>query len=641
MSLATSVLRTLNDLLTAGIAITSFSLLLYVLSFNLNDRVTRSFAIILSCVTIIFVTETLASVASSPELVEFWLRSEWIGIIFLPAAYLHFSDALLETTGRPSRGRRRGAVYLAYGLSIIFLITFFLGWLVGPISPSIQPAPHLVRTPLTWVFSLCYVFAMLTSGYILRRAYQRTVTRTGRRRMIYLMIGALAPALGSYPFMLLGSGILAQSILLFWFILLAANAAVSVLLVLMAYSVAFFGVYWPDRVIKRRLAKWLMRGPITASITLAVTTIVRRMGLRYGVEYTALVPFVMVGTILIVEHFITITAPIWERLLFRGSERSDILLLQTLEERTLTSADLQQFLEALLAAVCDQLQTHQAFVASFTAGKLDIFVSVGGDPAPNKENLSVELYQIVATNNHRKEELFTWGDFWLIPLIDPQNDSIELIGLLGIYHQAGQTLDEDQESAIFLLSQRAILALRDRYREQQAFQSLAELSPQIDMIQKLRAAARYDSAEVMTAFNPELGNLESGQLARWVKDALTHYWGGPKLTDNPLIQLKVVQETAENQEENPTNALRSILRQAIEQTRPSGERRFTADWIIYNILEMKFVEGRKVREIATRLAMSEADLYRKQRVAIEAVAKSIYEMEQDAGRKTKENPLAD
>jgi hypothetical protein len=124
-------------------------------------------------------------------------------------------------------------------------------------------------------------------------------------------------------------------------------------------------------------------------------------------------------------------------------------------------------------------------------------------------------------------------------------------------------------------------------------------------------------------------------LERWVKDALTHYWGGPKLTQNPLMQLKVVQETAENQEENTTNALRSILRQAIEQTRPAGERRFTADWILYNILEMKFVEGRKVREIASRLAMSEADLYRKQRVAIEAVAKSLYEMEQQArGKET-------
>jgi hypothetical protein len=31
-----------------------------------------------------------------------------------------------------------------------------------------------------------------------------------------------------------------------------------------------------------------------------------------------------------------------------------------------------------------------------------------------------------------------------------------------------------------------------------------------------------------------------------------------------------------------------------------------------------------------RLAMSEADLYRKQRVAIEAVAKAILEMEQQA-----------
>jgi hypothetical protein len=42
------------------------------------------------------------------------------------------------------------------------------------------------------------------------------------------------------------------------------------------------------------------------------------------------------------------------------------------------------------------------------------------------------------------------------------------------------------------------------------------------------------------------------------------------------------------------------------------------------------MEGHKVREIATRLAMSEADLYRKQRVAIEAVANAIVEMEQEA-----------
>jgi hypothetical protein len=52
--------------------------------------------------------------------------------------------------------------------------------------------------------------------------------------------------------------------------------------------------------------------------------------------------------------------------------------------------------------------------------------------------------------------------------------------------------------------------------------------------------------------------------------------------------------------------------------------------MLYNILEMKFLEGRKVRDIAMRLAMSEADLYRKQRIAIEAVAHAMADMERQA-----------
>jgi hypothetical protein len=64
--------------------------------------------------------------------------------------------------------------------------------------------------------------------------------------------------------------------------------------------------------------------------------------------------------------------------------------------------------------------------------------------------------------------------------------------------------------------------------------------------------------------------------------------------------------------------------------KPEGERRFTTEWILYNILEMKFIEGRKVRDVANRLAMSEADLYRKQRVAVEAVARAMIDMESQA-----------
>jgi uncharacterized protein YeeX (DUF496 family) len=49
---------------------------------------------------------------------------------------------------------------------------------------------------------------------------------------------------------------------------------------------------------------------------------------------------------------------------------------------------------------------------------------------------------------------------------------------------------------------------------------------------------------------------------------------------------------------------------------------------------MKFVEGHKVRDVASRLALSEADLYRKQRVAIEEVARIILDMERQSQERT-------
>jgi hypothetical protein len=223
-------------------------------------------------------------------------------------------------------------------------------------------------------------------------------------------------------------------------------------------------------------------------------------------------------------------------------------------------------------------------------------------------------------------ELFSWGDYWLAPLLGRENGG-ELLGLLGIIHLPGRSLDEEQSEALAILTERAEIALMDRRRQQQVFSTLEALTPQVEMIQRLRAAARYDGSMVLDRSSTP---LEDKTVSQWVKDALTHYWGGPKLTESPLLELEVVQQSIKNNEETPVNALRAILRQAIDHIRPEGERRFTGEWILYNILEMKFMEGRKVRDIAIRLAMSEADLYRKQRVAIEAVAKAIMEMENQA-----------
>ncbi len=627
-----TALQTLNNILTAGIAITAFSLLMYAFSFNLRDRVARSFAIILLCVVVVFTTEALQNKTVPNWGIEYLLRLQWIGIVFLPPAYLHFSDALLVTAGRPSRGRRRLAIRLVYAVALGFVALLASGLLVGSLVPDGKPAPHLQHTQWTQLFTGFYLLIIALAGYNFIRAYSRMLTGSGRRRMIYLMAGASAPALGSYPYLLFGSSLAAQYPLLFWSIAFINNLLVAVLVIVMAYAVAFFGVSWPDRVVKSRLFKWLLRGPVTASLALTTMTLVRRAGEFLGGEpYSGFVPLAVVVTVLLFEHAVTLFSPLWERFLFYGRDREELQLLQNIEERLLTRGDLQQFLETVLAAVRDHLQSPCAFVAALDGDELTLNVVAGNRSMLENENLD-EALKVVHLNGQGKRHEYTWGNFWILPLHkqteNGDRDEIPpLLGLLGIARKADRPMDRDQRDALWLLADRAALALEDRLLQQRVFHSLENLQPQIDLLQRMRAAGRYDSKATLLA---EPLPKES-DLADWVKDALAHYWGGPKLSNSPLMRLRVVQTLVGEHEGNAANALRALLRKAVDQVKPDGDRRFTSEWILYNILEMKFIEGRKVREVAGRLAMSEADLYRKQRVAVEAVARAILDMETNEG----------
>ncbi len=626
MSNLLSGIRVLNEILTAGVAITAFSLFLYALTFNLRNRVARSFAIIMLCVVAVFTTEAMQNKTVPDWKLEILLQLQWFGIILLPAAYLHFSDALLVTAGMPSRGRRRRAIYLIYLLSGGFLLLLGFGFLLGDFVAHGKPVPHLQRTIWTEIFTFYYIAVMIWAWVNFIRAYRQLLTRSGRRRMVYLMAGATAPALGSFPYLMYGSSLVAQHPFLFWGSALFVNFLVGGLIVVMAYAVAFFGVSWPDRLVKTRLFKWILRGPITASITLGLMTIVRRGGELYdGNSYSALVPMTMVVSVLMIEHIITILAPIWERNIFFGGDRDELLLLQNIEERLLTRSDLQQFLEAVLAAVRDHLQASSAFIAAVDSDDLVLVAMAGSKNMLDQEEFP-ELLRMPEIEEGKIRQEFLWGEFWILPLRmrkkEMDRDEIPpFLGILGVAHQFDQEVVDDQREALWLLADRAALALEDRQLQQRVFQSLQNLQPQAEALRHWRTSGRYDSKTSI------LARAEKGDRSGWVKDALSHYWGGPKLSDSPLMDLEVVQQKAADHEGNTVNALREVLRAGVDNIRPEGPRQFTTEWMLYNILEMKFIEGYKVREVAARLAMSEADLYRKQRVAVEAVAKTIFEIE--------------
>lgn len=620
MSGVISVLRTISQILTAGVAITAFSLLLYALVFNLRERVARSFVIVLLCVVIIYSAEAVGSTMEQIWEMEVFMHIQWAGIILLPPAYLHFSDALLVTTGKNGRHWRIWIIRGVYVVSALFFISLPFG-LLGPLSEDILPAPHLTSTALTGIFTIFYGVTMLMAWVNLITAYRRMITPTGKRRMAYLLAGAAAPAIGAFPYLTFGSAFFPEQPVVFWLMAIVTNALTGVLIGVMAYSVAFYGVSWPDRVIKSRLFRWLMRGPFTASIALAVVTVVRRTGAIFGLPYNAAVPILMVITILVIEYALMLSMPLWERWLFYGKDQRELILLRSLEDRLLTGRDLWQFLEAAVAALCDRFQSHEAFLIEFTESGTEMTYGVGVEDFTRDESSVAEL--AAAVDGEAESGLLNWRGYSLLPL---KVEGTLLLGVLGFRRNITVDMDTEHYRALRLLGRRLSIALRDRRIEKQVFDSLQTLQPQVSMVQQMRATSRAEQTEGL--MGEEIAPPD--EFTGWVKDALTHYWGGPRLTESPLLELQVIKERLPEHDGIAANALRSLLREAIEQVRPEGERRFTGEWILYNILDMKFLEGKKVREIARRLSVSEADLYRKQRVAIEAVAKAVIAMEQKA-----------
>jgi len=160
-----ATLLVINQILYAGNAITAFSLLLYALTFNVRERVARSLALLLSCVTLVYFGDVLTSLAQTDGEIELWLRVQWIGIAFVPATYLHLSDALLEATGRPSRGRRILVVFLSYLGGALTLAATGLGKTVAgelAFSDSVAYLRPGTLFPLFLFFSL--IILILFSG---------------------------------------------------------------------------------------------------------------------------------------------------------------------------------------------------------------------------------------------------------------------------------------------------------------------------------------------------------------------------------------------------------------------------------------------------------------------------------------------
>jgi hypothetical protein len=421
---------------------------------------------------------------------------------------------------------------------------------------------------------------------------------------------------------------------------LLSNVAVAFLLVLMSYTVVYFNVLTPDRVVRYRLMRFFMRGPIVAILVILAVQTLPTVENILGLPRDVVLFSVITGMIIVSQLFLSVTKNWVDWLVYR-EDREEVAWLRELDRRLLTSSDLREFLENNLIALCELLRVPAGFAAAVVGPDLILEATVGPDESHN-QIVAVKDWNDALNRALRQEgkvRPVSHAGFWIWPLLEPTTNGEKnprVLGLLGIKARtATPLLAQDETVVLTKMLQRIASALADRKLQQGVFVSLRQIIPDIDRIQQWRSLSPYSATEsdttpIQALLDPS--PIHSPDFETWVKEALSHYWGGPKLTLSPLVKLRVVSDSVNHSDGDPTKALRLVLGVAIEKLRPEGKPNLSApEWLLYNILEMRFIEGRKVREIADRLAMSESDLYRKQRVAIGQVARVLTEMEQENG----------
>jgi hypothetical protein len=639
----TAILNFVNVLASSVLVILTFSLLAYTLTYNFRNPVARRFALLLAFLMIVFAADIALDSVTTAASANRWLRLQWLGIAMTPAAAYLFSLSVLATTNYRIR-RRRWIGFSALFISAVSAFDALFGdAIVGQVLFR-PPLSYLEGGPLFWPFAIFYAVVIGLAYANIWKARQRCLTESTRTRMTYLLIGFIAPGVSVFPY-LIAFALLFGPRESVWLVLLASilgNIAVGFLLLLMSYTVAYFGVVTPDRVVRYRLLRFFMRGPVVAILVILAIQITPPIERTLGLPRNVILFSVITGVIVFSQLLLSITKSGVDRLIYR-EDREEIAWLRELDRRMLATSDLRQLLENNLVALCELLRAPSAFVAAVVGPDLMLEALVGADDKRSRilaitdwsDALGKALRAQSSARANRIQPPYSHCGYWLWPLVDrtQEEEGVRVLGALGVQARTVSPLfTADELRAIEAILDRTTHALTDRKLQQSMLANLRYIIPDIERMQQLRGAVPYaaaDSArEPLTALL-DPSPIHNPEFEAWVKDALSHYWGGPKLTHSPLMRLRIVGETLDHAEDDPTRALRLVLGQALERLRPEGKQNFTApEWLLYNILEMRFVQGRKVREIADRLAISESDLYRKQRVAIGQLARVLSEMEQ-------------
>lgn len=619
-------LVTISRLVTNVTLVVTFSLWAYLIIRSRGIAVSRALMVLLFGVVTTVTADVLVRQANDSHILEFILRGSWIGIMLVPAGMLDMALALAAQLR--VFGKRTWVIALNYGVVVVVsLIALFTDLLVSmPLRSSIVPS--LTPQPLFAVIAV-YAFALATVAWIiLWRVRAAALTPALRRRLGYMIGGWYGSILLSFPVLsLLPSAYMLPEQIGLGLATLAAPVA-AIFMLMSVYSATFVGSSQPDRIIKHDFLRWWLYGPFVGiSIVLFLQTVPVFARISRLPDETWAVFGIMSMTV-IMPLLINRIRPYLDLLVYADDEE-EIASLRSLPRNTFTQNDLRRLLENSLTVICGAVRSESAFVAAPDEfGGYAVKMSVGPRRRLRKlfetaplERLFIDISKDLEVNPQQ------FNDFTVYQLKDPEQ---RVVGVLGI-HQPSMPLNDEVQQLIHTLTNQIEHALVLVMMQQRLLDTLRTMGPEMSSLRQMSSRIEQATPEALQSLEDDVALMP--EFTQLVRDALTHYWGGPKLSDSPLVGLRSVKSILDSQGGSSTKALQSVLRQAIDNLRPDDSLPSTAnEWMLYNILDLRFLQGRKIRDTAQRLALSESDLYRKQRVAIDEVARQLSIMEEQVDK---------
>lgn len=616
------LLHQLNRLVSNVTLIVTFSLWAYLTIRSWGGAVARALTIMLFGVFTAVAADVLIQIAHDLVILEFLLRWSWLGIMLVPTSMFHMVMALAIQLQiiKP----RMWIVWVCYAIGMLFVVCVIATNLV--VATPIRGGGVPALTPQTMFSGVAvFAFAVVTLAWILLWRVRATVlTPSLRRRMTYMVASWYGPLLLSFPILSLlpKAYLLPESISLSLGIVAAPIAAIFMMVT--AYSATFVGSPQPDRIVKHDFLRWWLYGPfIGVSIILFLQVVPVFATVSHLPSEIWAVFGIMMMTV-IMPILVNQIRPYLDNLIY-ANDHEDIDYLRTLPRTTFTQTDLRRLLENSLTVMCGAAQSDSAFVAApDDFGVYAVKMIVGGRRRIRHLFDQIPLEALITRlQTHQSTQPLLLNDYGIAVLRDPEG---QIVGVLGL-HQYERISAPDVQQLVTTLTRQVEHALVMVTMQQRLIDTLRTMAPEMSTLQQMSSRIEQATPDALQSLEDDVAMMP--EFTQLVRDALTHYWGGPKLSDSPLLGLKSVKRVRDAQGGSPTKALQLVLRQAIDNIRPDTSLATTAsESVLYNILDMRFLQGRKIRDTADRLAMSESDLYRKQRIAVDEVARQLAMMEE-------------